>query len=88
MVQNVHRRINHGRHGPNPEEMGGTKIDKEDSECIKMEDFCQADCELCCRTNQELPRPLHRGDQGAIPTEEKVIGWIRRSHEELCGFYA
>ena len=68
--------------------MGGSKVDKADSEYSGAEDLCQADCELCCRTNKELSRPLCGGNQGAISIEEKLIGYIRRSHEDLCGFYA
>ena len=53
--------------------MSGTKIEKTDSECTGTEDLCQADCELCCRTNQELPRSLYGGDQGAISIEEELM---------------
>jgi hypothetical protein len=28
MVREVHRKVNHIRYGPRPEEMGGTKIDE------------------------------------------------------------
>ena len=34
MVQNAHKKVRHIRHGPDLEEMGGTKIDQADSECI------------------------------------------------------